>query len=374
MNSALTTGPAICVAWFEEVPRAQLRIEAGEDAVAAIGDFIGDLKLPARRRTIPVPNLSVSVVICTRDRPADLARCLAGLSSQSRLADEVIVVDNASRGEATHRVVYDAGARYIREDRPGLDIARNRGLLAASSDVVAYTDDDTELHPRWLERLVAAFDEDIASVTGLVLPACLKTEAQWYFEERWSFGRGFERVDFDQAFYQAFRSRGCPAWKVGAGANMAFRRCVFDRVGFFDERLDVGAAGCSGDSEMWYRLLAAGLKCRYEPSAVVFHHHRLDFDGLKSQIFNYMRGHVAALMIRVRADGRRGQSASRIPVAAPLLSGTGPRDSESAQTPEAAHYSGDGRRSLRVYLLPTHPSARPGSLDQETPRPWGEVD
>lgn len=245
------------------------------------------------------PATTVSVVICTRDRPEALERCLASFSRQAREPDEVIVVDNASRGPETRQVALAAGVTYIREDRPGLDIARNSGLLAANSDIIAYTDDDTELHPRWLERIVAAFDDPaILAVTGLVLPAVLDTEPQWVFERDWGFGKGYVTRDFGPSFYRATRARGCPAWDIGAGANMAFRRGVVDSAGLFDERLDVGAAGCSGDSEYWYRILAKGGTCRYEPSAIVLHHHREDAAGLKRQIFYYMRGHVSALLIQ----------------------------------------------------------------------------
>jgi GT2 family glycosyltransferase len=79
---------------------------------------------------------------------------------------------------------------------------------------------------------------------------------------------------------------------------MAFRRWVFEGVGLFDERLDVGAAGCSGDSEFWYRILYNGGTCRYEPSAAVFHHHRRELDALARQIRAYMRGHAAALLVQ----------------------------------------------------------------------------
>ena len=79
---------------------------------------------------------------------------------------------------------------------------------------------------------------------------------------------------------------------------MAFRREVFDFVGCFDERLDVGAAGCSGDSEFWYRILAQGRECLYEPTAVASHSHRREFDEFDDQIFHFMRGHVAALLIQ----------------------------------------------------------------------------
>ena len=92
--------------------------------------------------------------------------------------------------------------------------------------------------------------------------------------------------------------RGVPAWEIGAGASMAVRRSALIDVGGFDERLDAGAAGCSGDSEMWYRILAAGRVCRYEPAAVSYHWHRQEMPELERQIFHYMRGHATALLIQ----------------------------------------------------------------------------
>src|SRR5262249_44961707 len=96
--------------------------------------------------------------VCTRAPAGDPPRCLASLPWQSRVPDQVVVVDNASRDDGrTRAVALAAGADYVREDRPGLDIARNRGVRAARGDIVAFTDDDVRLHPRWLERLTAAF-------------------------------------------------------------------------------------------------------------------------------------------------------------------------------------------------------------------------
>jgi GT2 family glycosyltransferase len=263
------------------------------------------------------PQHEASVVICTRDRPDELRRCLASLPQQTLRPREVIVVDNASIDSRTRDVALAAGAIYLREDRPGLDIARNTGARRASAPIVAYTDDDVLLHPAWLERLVAAFDApQIAAVTGLVLPAELATEAQRHFETYWSFGRGYLRQDFDVVRFAAHRDSVFPAWEIGAGASMAFRREVFERIGFFDERLDVGQAGCSGDSEFWYRVLAHGLTCRYEPRAVVFHYHRRTLDGLARQIHHYMRGHAAALMVQLERTGiaaNRRQAFVRMP-------------------------------------------------------------
>jgi GT2 family glycosyltransferase len=242
---------------------------------------------------------AASVVICTRNRPEELARCLASFKRQTVHPREIIVVDNGSTDDRTRRAAEAAGVVYVREDRPGLDIARNSGARVAISDIIAYTDDDIVLHPRWLQQLISAFDTpEIMAVTGLVLPAELSTEAQFHFEAFWSFGQGYVRKDFDKALFTSYRHEAFPAWEVGAGASMAFRREIFQKVGLFDERLDVGQAGCSGDSEFWYRILAHGHTCRYEPSAVAFHFHRKTLDGLSSQLFHYMRGHAAALLVQ----------------------------------------------------------------------------
>jgi GT2 family glycosyltransferase len=155
--------------------------------------------------------------------------------------------------------------------------------------------------------MVAAFERpEIVAATGLVLPAELETQAQRHFETYWGFGRGYRPVEFGPEFFASDRMRGCPVWEIGAGASMAFRRDIFTKAGFFDERLDVGAAGCSGDSEYWHRVLTHGGVCRYEPTAVAFHYHRRDFPGLSKQIFHYMRGHSAALLVQYERSGNVG--------------------------------------------------------------------
>ncbi len=275
-----------------------LRLEDG-------GERRVEASVPPAAPPAILPPVTASVVICTRDRPDELRRCLASLPQQSFTPNEIVVVDNASRDGRTREVALAAGVVYVREDRPGLDFARNTGATHATADIIAYTDDDVLLHPRWLEHLVAAFDDPaIGAVTGLVLPGELETDAQRHFESYWSFGQGYDRVDFKAGDFAASSAETVfPAWKVGAGASMAFRRDVFARVGYFDERLDVGQAGCSGDSEYWYRLLAAGVDCRYEPTSVAFHFHRRAMDGLSHQIYSYMRGHAAALMVQNERTG-----------------------------------------------------------------------
>jgi GT2 family glycosyltransferase len=252
---------------------------------------------------------TVSVIVCTRNRPGELERLLGSLASMPLQPTEIIVVDNAPTSSLTEEVVAAAeGCRYVLEPRPGLSIARNRGVRATIGDIVAFVDDDTVVHPDWLWRLAACFDSpDTMAVTGLVLPAALETEAQLAFQrELGGLNHGYRRVRFDSEFFADWEPRGVPAWFVGAGANMAFRREAFRKVGGFDERLGAGAAGCSEDSEIWYRLLADGWTCIYEPSAVVFHHHRDDWESLLAQARSYMRGHVAALFVQFARCRDRG--------------------------------------------------------------------
>lgn len=296
--------PGLVVFWWKERPVGHAWVDASTKVQATCVDPAVLACVRAEEDAARPPLHAACVVICTRDRPEELRRCLASLTRQSYPPREIIVVDNASRDARTRDVAQAAGVAYVREDRAGLDIARNTGARRASCPIVAYTDDDVLLHPAWLERLVAAFDRpDVAAVTGLVLPAELCTEAQRHFEAHWGFGRGYVRQDYDAARFVAHADGVFPAWNIGAGASMAFRREVFDRVGGFDPRLDVGQAGCSGDSEFWYRLLANGWCCRYEPRAVAFHFHRRTLEGLSSQIFHYMRGHAAALLVQHERTG-----------------------------------------------------------------------
>jgi glycosyltransferase involved in cell wall biosynthesis len=250
----------------------------------------------------------LSVVICTRDRPDILKTCLSDLSNQYCTPAEIIVVDNASVDERTKQVVAQfPNIKYHREERPGLDIARNTGARLATYPIVAYTDDDTKPHPLWTYHVIETFkDPSIYAMTGLVIAAELNTEAQMVFEKHWPFNRGYVDRIFDKHFFNNKLSIGPPVWEIGAGANMAFRKEVFNTVGDFDERLDVGASGCSGDSEMWYRILANGFSIQYNPRAVVHHLHRESMAGLHRQLFFYMRGFTSAILIQYKNFGHRG--------------------------------------------------------------------
>jgi GT2 family glycosyltransferase len=264
------------------------------------------------RRAMPVEGAiapRTSIVVCTRNRPESLENCLSSIRRLSPAAHDVVVVDNDPSSGLTRRVTDRfSEVRYVPENRPGLSAARNAGVRHSVGEIVAFTDDDVTVHPHWIGAIHEGFrDPAVIAVTGLVLPAELRTRAQYVFQaEALGWGWGYRAMDFDRVFFDSTKRVGVPAWRLGAGANMAFRREAFERVGLFDERLGAGASGCSEDSELWYRLLAEGYRCRYEPGAVVFHYHRRDWQGLCDQLYSYMRGHVAALFVQFDRYGHAG--------------------------------------------------------------------
>ncbi len=251
---------------------------------------------------LPAGNKSVdiSVVICTRNRTNYLRRCIDSLLQQKYQPAEIIVVDNAPSDDSTEELVKQYNkVVYCRELVAGLDRARNAGACVAKYSIVAYTDDDVLLHPLWTYQVWKTFqDPDVAAMTGLVIAKDLHTQSQQIFEKFWSFNRGYIDKAFNDIFFQRTLPDGPPVWEIGAGANMAFRKKVLKELHFFDLRLDVGAAGCSGDSEMWFRILSAGYKIHYNPRAICYHDHRKEMKALQRQLFYYMRGYTVAALIQ----------------------------------------------------------------------------
>lgn len=213
---------------------------------------------------------------------------------------EIIVVDNAPTDSSTKEVVgLFPEVIYHLEPRAGLDIARNAGIKRATASIVAFMDDDIKAGPYSIYEIAKTFEQTChAAMTGLVIASELESEAQLLFEQEWSFNRGYIDRVYDRAFFERHLSAGPPVWDIGAGANMAFRKAALEETGYFDERLDVGAAGCNGDSEIWFRILAKGYTIAYNPRSVVYHQHRKDLKGLQRQLFNYMKGFTVAALIQ----------------------------------------------------------------------------
>ena len=242
----------------------------------------------------------ISVIVCTRDHALSLRRCLKALSELDYPTYEVVIIDNCSRDDSVARVAEQFAVRYAREDRPGLDWARNRGIQESQFDIIAYIDDDALATPGWLRGIAKGFAvPGVMAVTGMVLPAEIETAAQNEFEIYGGMNKGFAGYTIHRNHLKSPGLFWANNW--GVGTNMAFRRDLFEAIGNFDVALDVGTpTNGAGDIEYFYRTVSSGYPLCYEPAARVYHVHRRDRPALMQQIYNNGRSFPAYLMTIAR--------------------------------------------------------------------------
>ena len=256
----------------------------------------------ARRRQVLATAPHITVVVCTRERPGALARCLDSLLVQRYPAVTILVVDNAPQTGATAEVVHAAARRgpveYLVEPTAGLSYARNAAVAAAPNRILAWIDDDEAADQHWLAEVARALADhpEADVVSGVIVPAELETRAQVWFEQfgGHSKGRGFRPAVFSPATAHV-QSPLYPLPPFGTGANMTFRPGVIERIGGFDTALGAGTPAMgSEDTLAFAQVLIGGGTIVYQPSAVTHHYHRRDYDGLHRQMVGYGVGLTAA--------------------------------------------------------------------------------
>lgn len=219
---------------------------------------------------------SIGVVICTYRRPEALLTCLAGLAVQSRLPDDVQVVvrpnDAATLEALAGRKMDGLPVRAVPVHEPGLVAARNAGLAANRSDIVAFCDDDTVASPEWLARVHAHFagDRAVGGVGGR--DRCHDGTA---FDDRqrrvvgcvqwWGRTIGNHHLGFGPAREVQYLK----------GANMSFRAAAIRGL-WFDTRLRGKGAQPGDDFAFSLAVGRAGWKLLYDPAAVVDHYAAAD--------------------------------------------------------------------------------------------------
>jgi glycosyltransferase involved in cell wall biosynthesis len=233
------------------------------------------------------PDVAISVVVPTRDRPKPLRACLAALARQSAPGLDVVVVDDGSRERAgvDAAVAGLAGARVLRSPGRGPAAARNLGARAANGEVICLLDDDCEPEPEWAERLAAAARRASGGIAGgrTVAPSGARAP-----------------VRASQAITNHLLAESLAHGALGfaPSCNMAASREVLGRLPF-----DTSYPSAAGeDREWWARALSDGLVAVYEPGAVVVHRQRLEPRSFMRQQFRYGRG---AARFRRAGTGRR---------------------------------------------------------------------
>ena len=219
------------------------------------------------------PAFDVSVILCTYNRCALLPKAIESLLAQegSGVQYELLVVDNNSTDrtrEVCETLLSQSRipARYIFEPKQGVSYARNAALAVAKAPIIAFTDDDVCVSRDWVAGIKRTFDAypAIDGIGGKVLPRWSEAPPAWLTRRHWT--------------PLALQDYGDVPLPVGAAnplclvaANLAVRREVFDRIGFFAPDLQrvQNGIGSMEDLELHLRLWAAGGEELYVPDVVV---------------------------------------------------------------------------------------------------------
>jgi len=244
--------------------------------------------------------MRISVILCTYNRSQSLRKALDSVvaSLLTDLVDwEVVVVDNNSRDQ-TREVIeefchrYPGCFRYLFEGQQGKSYALNTGVREARGQILAFMDDDVSVEPAWLQNLVAVFqDSSCAGAGGRILPMGDFVPPHWL------------ALDGPHNLAGALCAYTDPGDLPGElkhppyGANMAFRKEMFEKYGYF--RTDLGPRPNSEirseDTEFGRRVMAGGERLCYVPSAIVYHEvhqSRLRKEFFLAWWFDFGRGSV----------------------------------------------------------------------------------
>jgi succinoglycan biosynthesis protein ExoA len=252
---------------------------------------------------------SISVVICTKDRHAILGDCLASLARQTRLPEEVLIVDASAtpaeaQAETFRRAVGERCSTRLLRAEPGLTRQRNRGIDATSGSIVLFLDDDVVLEPEYVAEILAVYERDTEHTVGGVGGAIVPDPTP----EQSCFHRGFARLfllpsygtgQVKRSGHPEFLFNPSEETRVGflSGCNMSYRR---EAIGGerFDERLSGYALG--EDLEFSYRL-SRHRRLKLTPRARLDHRevgggrpdHRRRNEASAFHHYQFFREHVA---------------------------------------------------------------------------------
>jgi mycofactocin system glycosyltransferase len=213
---------------------------------------------------------SLTIVVPVRDRPELLDRCLAGLGR----SNPVVVVDDGSRDEAATAAVCRAhGSTMIRLAQGlGPAAARNAGLAAVDTEIVAFVDSDCVPAGDWLEPLLRHFEDPLV---GAVAPRIVPAGGAAAVISRYLVARS----PLDMGGHEGPVGFGRRVPFVPTAA-IVFRRSALDSG--FDPRLS-----CGEDVDLVWRTVDRGWRVRYVPEVTVSHLEPTRFDLMLRRRFRY---------------------------------------------------------------------------------------
>lgn len=219
--------------------------------------------------------IRLSLIIATYNRAEALLEALRSVVRQDFPADrwECIVVNNNSQDDTLARFEEFAAAhpqlnlRIVTETRQGLSHARNRGISESRGEYIAIIDDDERINEQFISSYVDLFDRypDAASAGGVIIADYPAGRPKWI--SRYTERPIANPIDLGR------KIRLFPEGRIPGGGNMALRRSTVERYGAFDPALGRTGENLIGgeESDLFERLRAAGTRCYYLPTAIMWH-------------------------------------------------------------------------------------------------------
>jgi len=220
-------------------------------------------------------NSSITVGIVTYERSELISRCLNSLLNQSRIPDEIIVIDS-SKSNKTEKIINDnfSDIIYLRtEKRVPQPNARNIILKKASGEIIAFLDDDTICTENWCLNILNGYKqgEDIVGTTG---PSIL-------CDENLNVLVKITRTAKNQNFFVKTGDIRCGSFRwipprpvkcqIMLGANMSFKKEKLVEVGGFDEFYGKYPGAYREETDPQIALVKKGFNFMYMPGALVYH-------------------------------------------------------------------------------------------------------
>ncbi len=242
--------------------------------------------------------LELSVVICTYNRAASLAKTLLSLTKQSYKGFEVIIIDGGS-ADGTKRIVDEFKNRllirfYVFEEKQ-LAKVRDLGWRKARGKLVSWIDDDVVVSPDWAKSIIEIFeDSKIGGVSGptIIPPKILRQRDIFFFYNKSGFskwlGEIWNKVFLENGMYQVGRVFRSGAWSPGSNfrsclrlkglinvdyleaCNMTVRRALVRKVGGFDFSFRGVAEWCELD--LAQKIKTLGNRLVFNSKVRVDHH------------------------------------------------------------------------------------------------------
>ena len=191
--------------------------------------------------------LTLSVIVCAHNEARYLSTCLYSLLAQSRIPDEILVVNNASTDETRAVAQQVPYVRVVDEPRKGLVVARETGRREATGDILVYLDADCRAPLTWLARIEQRF---------LRAPHLLALSGPYrYYDWNW-WGRILIRLyDYTVApMTQLLVKHVLGIGTIFYGGNFAVRREALETIGGFDVSIEFHGE----DTNLGRRMNAAG--------------------------------------------------------------------------------------------------------------------